>query len=516
MRAAIVIALVAAPMVAHAEDEIARGSVVKIEAQEIYVSIGRDKGVAAGAALRIKRPVSLHNPVTRALVEDWIPIAGASVTDAGAQMSRAVVGTTVTEIQVGDVAEVLVDRPEPTAPTLEQQNVDPATAEVLGIFTQQVGRPVDERIAAWEHYLSIRGSSPYAAGVRRDLDELHALRDQLQPPKSPRQGVVANVDHNAMKVAAAGEAIPLVFVLDHADRVASAYLHYRPRGAKTYRSELLVREHDIYLRGIVPAEVVSAPGVDYFVEVSSPAGRSGLALGSPQVPIEVDVAEPPLLERFAPVPGRSSVQLTFDYLDFGNLDHRSGDRTDRQEHATVDFTYRLKGFVESVGVGYGVYAGQGGYADMTWDAMNPQPETAFHYGYADVEVGGHDSDGIHYSVGGQLIAGVGREGFGMGGEGRLRIGEREATNLQLIARTIDRVGFLSEVKLGTRPADRMLVGVSVGATNQPNEGDVGVKLGTEVQLLASESVSLLVRGSWQGRSINHGGLGAGAGVGFRW
>jgi hypothetical protein len=516
MRAVVVIALVAAPALVHAQDEIARGSVVKIEAQEIYVSFGRDKGIAPGAALRIKRPVTLHHPVTKAVVEDWIPIAAASVTDAGAVLSRAVVGSAVSTIQVGDIAEVLIDRPEPAAPTPEQQNVDPATAEVLGLFAQEVGQPIDARIAAWEHYLSIRGGSPYAAAIRRDLDELHTLRDQLQPPKSPREGMIASVDHESPKTAAAGEPIPLVFVLDHPDGVASAYLHYRPRGAKTYRSVLLVREHDIYLRGAVPAEIVSAPGIDYFVEVSSPSGRSGLALGSPQVPVEVDVAEAPLLDRFGPAPGHSSVRLAFDYLDFGNLDRRGGDRTDRQEHATVDFTYRLKGVVESVGVGYGVYAGQGGYANAIWDAMNPQPETAFHYGYADVEVGGHDDDGIHYSVGAQLIAGVGKDGFGMGGEGRLRIGEREATNLQLIARTIDRVGFLSEVKLGTRPADQLLVGVSVGATNQPTEGDVGVTLGSEVEVLASERMSLLVRGSWQGRSIDHGGLGGGAGVGFRW
>jgi hypothetical protein len=104
----------------------------------------------------------------------------------------------------------------------------------------------------------------------------------------------------------------------------------------------------------------------------------------------------------------------------------------------------------------------------------------------------------------------------MGGEGRVRVGEREGTNLALIARTIDRVGWLSEVRLGTHPIDRALIGVSVGATNQPNEGDVGVKLGTELELLASTSVSVLLRGSWQGRNIDHGGLGAGAGVGFRW
>jgi hypothetical protein len=493
-----------------------KGTVVKIEAQEIYVSVGRERGIEAGSALRIKRAVSLHHPVTRAVVEDWIPIASASVTDAGAVMSRAVIGAEVGEIHVGDVAEVLVDRPEPAAPAPEMQNVDPATAEVLGLFAAEVGKPIDERIAAWEHYLSIRGASPYAAAIRRDLDELHALREQLQPPKSPRQGALATVAHSVMKTPAAGEAIPLVFVLDHPEHVASAYLHYRPRGAQSYRSVLLVREHDVYLRGAVPAEIVAAPGIDYFVEVSTPEGRSGFALASAADPVAVAIAAPPLLDKFGAVPGRSSVRIALDYLSFATFDTRAGDHTDRMETGTVDFTYRLAGFVESVGVGYGVYAGQGGYANEAWDAGNPLPRSGFHYGYADIEVGGRASDGVHYAAGGQLIAGVGREGFGMGGEGRVRVGEREGTNLALIARTIDRVGWLSEVRLGTRPFDRALLGVSVGATNQPNEGDVGVKLGTELEVLAGPSVSVVLRGSWQGRNVDHGGLGGGAGVGFRW
>jgi hypothetical protein len=87
------LALVAvAPRHAHADDEIARGSIVKIEAQEIYISIGVDKGVSGGASVRIKRPVSLKHPVTRATVSDWIPIGSASVTQAGSVMSRAVIG----------------------------------------------------------------------------------------------------------------------------------------------------------------------------------------------------------------------------------------------------------------------------------------------------------------------------------------------------------------------------------------------------------------------------------------
>jgi len=516
MRTAIVTLALLAPALAHADDEIARGAVVKIEAGEVYVSVGRDKGITPGSALRIKRTITLHHPVTRAPVEDWIPIASASVTDAGAVMSRAVIGDAVAAIQVGDVAEILIDRPDPVPPTPEQQHVDPGTAEVLGLFASTVGKSLDERIATWERYLSMRAGSPYAPGIRRELDELHALREQLNPPKLSREAAIVHVDHDPARSAPAGEAIPLVFVLDHPERVASAYLHYRPAGARTYRSVLLAREHDIYLRGAIPGEIVAPPGVDYFVEVSRPDGRSGVALGTAREPLGVTVAEPPLLDKLAPVPNRSGVQLAIDYLDFATFDKRTGDHTDRMLHATVDFTYRLPGAVEAIGVGYGVYAGQGGYADEVWDASNPLPKSGFHYGYADLELGGHTDDHLHISAGGQLIAGVGREGFGMGGEGRLRIGDRDATNLALIARSIDRVGFLSEVRFGTHPIEHALLGISVGATNQPNEGDIGVKLGTELEVLASPSASILVRGSWQGRTIDHGGLGAGAGVGFRW
>jgi len=514
-RAVLILALLA-PALAHADDEIARGTVIKIEAGEVYVSLGRDKGIEAGSALRIKRTISLHHPVTKAAVVDWIPIASASVTDAGAVMSRAVVGDEAAQIEVGDVAEVYIDRPDPEPPTPEQQHVDPQTAEVLGIFASQVGHSLDERIAAWERYLSMRAGSPFAPGIRHELDELHALRDQLNPPKLEHDAAVVHVDHAAASTAALGEPLALVFVLDHPERVASAYLHYRPRGAKTYRSVLLVREHDIYLRGTIPAEVVAPPGLDYFVEISRPDGRQGVALGTAREPLAVAVEEPPLLDKLAPLPMRSGVRIAFDYLDFGNLDRRSGDHTDRLIHATTDFTYRLPGHVESVGVGYGVYAGQGGYADQTWTADTPMPRSGFHYGYADIEVGDRSEDGVHLSAGGQLIAGVGKQGFGMGVEGRVRVGEREGTNLALIGRTIDSVGWLSEVRFGTRPIRQALLGVSVGATNQPNEGDTGVQLGTEVEVLASANASVLLRGSWQGRTIDHGGLGAGAGLGFRW
>ena len=56
------------------------------------------------------------------------------------------------DIKVGDVAEVLIDRPDPPQPTehVAAVPVDPATAEVLGEFSAQSGQTLDVRIAGWE------------------------------------------------------------------------------------------------------------------------------------------------------------------------------------------------------------------------------------------------------------------------------------------------------------------------------------------------------------------------------
>ena len=375
---------------------------------------------------------------------------------------------------------------------------------------------LDARIAGWERYLSTRSSSPYADGIRRDVEVMRGLRDQMRATSAPTgSDIISSVRHQARTRAPAGQDIPLVFVMDDPSAVASAFLHYRERGARTYRRVLLQREHEIYLRGSIPGEGVTQPGVDYFVEVSNPSGRSGLAIGTPAQPIAIAVAPPTLADEFGARPGQSSVKLAMDYLDFATFDSRSGDRRDYMVTANVDFIYRLSSVVQTVGVGYGVFAGAGGSGDMVWDDANPLPKTGFHYGYADVELGGK-ADALALSAGGKVIAGVGKEGFGLGVEGRVRIGDRDRTNLAFAARTIDQVGTISDIRFGSRPAENLLLGISVGATNQPNRDDIGVKLGTELEWIGFRNVSIIVRGSWQGRNANHGGIGGGGGLGFYW
>ncbi len=518
-------AVVGASSPALADDEIVRGSVVKVEAAEIYVNLGRDRAVVDGAPLRIKRTIRLQHPVTRAQLEDWIPIGSAVVTQAGGQLSRALVGTLIDDIKIGDVVEVFVDRPDaPAAPVPRPEQpgapqIDVATAAVLTAFAQQTGQGIPARIATWESFLSRYPDSPYAAAIRKDIETLGVLREQMRPrARADANQIAVALGHAGPPVVPAGTAIPMVFLLDRPDAIASAYLHYRVASERTYRKVLLTREHEIYLRGAVPATVTMPPGVDYFIEVSTPDGASGIALGTPSDPLHVDVRAPsPISDRFGPAPGRSSVRITGEYLDFATFDPRAGTRTDTLVDANVDFTYRIDRIVQSIGVGYGVLAGQGGFADREFSAGDPAPKSAFQFGYADLELAlSRDPKRVRVSAGGKLIAGVGRDGFGLGIEGRVRIGSRDASNLQFIARTLEQIGFVTDIKFGARPASDLAFAVSVGATDQPNNGDIGVKLGTEVEYFASPNISLVLRGSWQGRTTQHGGIGGGAGVGFTW
>ena len=507
----------AAPPPIHG-DEILHGNVVRIEDKEIYVDLGSQRGVVDGAPLRIKRPIKLKHPITRVTVDDWIPIGSATVTQAAGSLSRAVVGELVDAIKPGDVAEILIALPgidrEPKKPPPPPS--DPEAAEVLRVFAAHSGASIEARIAGWEHFLSVKPQTRFAAAIRTDIESLRALRDELRTPESAQiSEPVGTVEHNPPGQATTNVAVPLVFVMAAPDKVASAWLHFRTLGGRTYRRLLLVREHEIYLRGVVPAEAVQAPGLEYFVELSTPSGRSGLAVGTPDAPTVVAIPPPPLINRFDASPGRSSLKLDAEYLDFATFDKRAGDHRDRMTVATVDFTYRMDRYVESLGVGYGVYDGKGGFANRDWMTDGPLPSSGFRFGYADIELGG-DVEGVHVSAGGQAIAGVGQNGFGMGGEGRIRIGHRDDTNLLLSGRTVDQVGFLSEIKFAAKPIQHVLLGISVVATDQPTQGDVGVKLGTELELVNINRVSVIARGSWQGRSVEHGGLGGGAGLGFYW
>jgi hypothetical protein len=498
-------------------DTIARGTVVKVDAGDIYVNLGTGTGVGDGARLRIKRPLRLRDPVTRRWVDDWLPVGAADVTHAGRELSMATLEPDLfAEVAAGDVVEIYVERDEPAAvapppppptdsapDTRPLPSIDEDTAAVLAVFDAQRGATLDARIAAWEGYLAQHGGSPYAAAIASDLDQLRELREKIAPPHTDTDRMVTGVEHAPPTQALAGTPLPLVFVLDDPSAVASAWLHYRKSGEPTYRRVLLAREHDVYLRATIPADAVAAPGLEYFVETVDPHGRAGTAVAPPTVA----VAAPTVAAQFS---HRRSTRVSTraTYASFSTFDARTGNHVDRFYQLETDVGLGLDGVLDRIGAGFGIFQGDGGVIDT----VGMPHHTGFQYGYAEGEVAITPRAGAAL----RLIAGVDQLGFAAGIEGRLRFGDPDGTQLDLSGSEIERVGYLSEVRLQVAPDARVPVGLSVGVTDRPTAGDPAVRLGIDLGARLLPWLTPVVRFTYQGRNAEHAGLGAGLGLDFHW
>ncbi len=513
-------------------DEIVAGVVVKTDAREIFVNLGSGRGVSEGAELRIKRPITLRHPVTWAAVVDWLPIGAATVTAAGGALTMAVLEPELrAKVEVGDRVEVYIERDDrptgPTAPTAPVSvdprplpQVDAETAELLRLWRTLGGATLDRRISAWEGWLATHQGSIHAAAISADLEVLRAQREAATPRRpTPGQSTVG-LRHAAPTRAVGRRELALVFVVDAPTAMTSASLHYRRRGATTYQRVLLRREGGIYLRGAIPAAEVAAPGVEYFVEAAGPGGESGAAFARPDQPQAVEVDPAPLVTVFDPAPGRVRLSIQTSYLDFATFDRRTvdGARVDRRDRFSlteIDVLYRLRLPLWGIRAGFGTFGGIGGRADAVWTEANPPPQVGFQYGYLEAEVR-VPAKGVQLGAALRAVAGVGNEGFGTGVNARIRIGDADGDNLSASLGAVAELGFVSELRLETWPQRRLPVGLSVGVTDQPGGGDLGVRLATDVGWQARSWIRPTARLSWQGRTTDHAGLGGGLGLVFDW
>ena len=146
---------------------------------------------------------------------------------------------------------------------------------------------------------------------------------------------------------------------------------------------------------------------------------------------------------------------------------------------------------------------------------NPAPTVGFQYGYVEAELRTTDYL-VPLGFALRFIAGVGNDGFGAGVAGRIRIGDADRTNLSGSASGVAELGFVTDLRLETWPSLKVPVGISVGVTDQPGGGDLGVRLATDLGWQARRWVRPTVRLSWQGRTATHAGLGGGLGLVFDW
>jgi hypothetical protein len=509
---------------AHADVRL-RGTVVRLGDGEIYFDIGSSSGLTAGRPARAWRRINLKHPVTARPISDEIPLGALDVTAVGQTLSVAVpMGQLQYPLQVGDVVEVLVEREEPKppappppttttpAPATPLPTPDPGTQLVIDTWQGTIGKPLDARIASWEVFLAQHPDSPYAASVRSELENLRALREKFAVTGEAGEGgepLVSGVEHQPPQKWAWRQPLGLVF-LARKGGIAGAWLHYRRVGTDTYRRVQLAPDGDGYLRATIAASEVQSPGLEYFVEVLTAQREIGAAVGTPLSPVRVDVAAPRENLLFRDPRNRSRVSISSAYLDFGGFDRREG-TTDHMTVFEADFLYRLRTTLYGIRVGMGVLSGEGGRRDPMPPGIAPE-QAAFNYGYTELEL--RAAAGVAFLT--RLIAGEGKQGLGFGAEGRLRLGAEEGTNLTFGASTVAGVGFVSELKFQWMAFPRFPLGLGIAVGDQPTEGDLGVRFSADVGVRTLSWLTPTLQLSYQGRSLEHSGMGAGLGLVFDW
>jgi len=134
------------------------------------------------------------------------------------------------------------------------------------------------------------------------------------------------------------------------------------------------------------------------------------------------------------------------------------------------------------------------------------------------------------------VIGLGEDGVTGGAQGFIRIGNDKKTNLLIGGEFLDGVGLrgITQVELAVFPRFPVILRTEV--TNQPagtkptgkhfddivaagqstDTGDLGVRAIAQVGWRVTPELTVFVRGSYQGRTINHAGPGGGAGVMVSW
>jgi len=279
------------------------------------------------------------------------------------------------------------------------------------------------------------------------------------------------VRHVAPPDAVAGNQVELVAEANAA--APQLVAHVRTAGTTTFTSIELVRRDDAHWVAVVPAVAVMPPGLEYYMTSGDAA-----VFASPEWPHAVEVhldnddarKSRDISRSHA---RRSRIQVQTDWVDFGARTVSGAKLADNYYRVDADFAYRLWAYpLEEIRVGYTRLIGN--TESMTCD---PQPCTAD----AGFKVGGWFELGLAPIEGIRLDARMmvlaAKNGFGVGGRGELRFGDREGSHIALGVEAIQYVGASGFFRLGWGTVPKFPMTATVEVTNLPaTDRPTGVRL----------------------------------------
>lgn len=526
------------------------GRVLDVQGTDLVLDLGAASGLRDGDVVQIWRPLALRHPVTKRLVSDRFLIGELVLVQVRPSMTLARhTGALARAPEVGDVVivpapiaptpAVVAPSAQPTQPTQATpgaQAAQPAGAAQQGpraprdIHAQRIsmlmmalrGAAPERRALAYEKLAESDVGTPYASALR---DEARALRGAAAAGPREPAGPPVPMLYRAPVLEEVREGEPFQLALE-IYQAAGAVLHVRAKGKPSYTSLPMQPGGGIYFTTSIPTEEVEPPALEYFVEATDSLGRPIAVLGTSDLPNEVAV-RPVLVEQ----PARdflATVKIATDYADYNRL--RGDDyawQTEGEFGLRIDDTG-----VRALRSGFGVYRGKGGGVDEL-DREGREPRAVgLTYGYLE----GEFAPAHAFSLIPRVIVGLGDDGVDGGAQLLFRIGNDLETNLVLGGEVLGGVGVRGIAQLELASFERVPILLRTEVTNQPagsgrpssgvgpdgeptfaTEGsDVGARGIAEVGYRLVDQLVVRVRGSFQGRTIQHAGPGFGGGVSYSW
>ncbi|MEP7126709.1 MAG: hypothetical protein ABJE95_37610 [Byssovorax sp.] len=512
------------------------GSVIGLDGDDLILDVGAADGLAEGAVVELWRPIKIKHPVTGKVLTDRFRIGSLEINQARKSMSLAAPsGTLLRKPERGDV--VLTERggAAKASPTSAATSVGGATApelmfspddveaRAIGVMLAELtGADLSTRIRRYEELARTRPQGKY---TRTLVEEAAALRQLLDPararpshePAAPKRPQIVSFTEPKNAVAGA----PLRLGIELRGPLTGGVLHARDTGAPSYRSFPMTSEGKGYWGATLPGERLNAPGVEYFIEGIAADGHAESVVGSSENPRSIEVH--PVPKASPPKRLDATVSLATELADYNRL--RGNDRV-WQTEGFFGMRFGDTG-VRAVRSGFGVYRGIGGSIHELDVLHRAGRSVGLTYGYLETEIGLTRS----FSLLGRLAVGLLDDGIAAGGQALLRIGSDRATNLLLGGEFLGGIGIRTFAQLELAVFPRFPILVRSEVSNQPagsgaftttpagvaqDAGQVGARGIAQLGWKALPTLTLAVRGSFQGRTINHAGPGIGAGVTYAW
>ncbi len=343
------------------------------------------------------------------------------------------------------------------------------------------------------------------------------------PPASAPRPLPPGPALHHVPAATAAEHQPFIVQanIERPDLVGRAVLVYRHEG---HLDEVAFKrsadERAPYV-AVVPGEQVTRPSIAYAIELERTDGERVAVFASREdmQPVEVvgdfvDAREETQLARLG---GRRFVfESSGEYASFGvtpaQVAGNGGQLTTRNVndsfwHADATFTYRLLRTVSEFGIRGGVYRGTSVVPGVT-DAS--QFDVGLNYGAPFVRL--RATDWLHFEF--EFLTSITEVGFSLGGGGAVLIGDAYGSHLTLGGESISVFGSRGYSRFDVRATPWLRVAPMVEVTDMPHASSAGVRLLGDAGFDVAPGWIVTLRGGYQARTFDSGGIAAGGGISY--